>query len=207
MTIQIIDLGINNVRSLVSAFTRITDTEISVHSSPKNCKKSQLTVLPGIGNFGRATSILEELGFAEYLSDIVKTGEHLVGICLGMQLLGESSAESPGARGLGFIDGESHLLPQQDSESLPNVGWHGLEACKLEEHFPSLREDKDFYFVHSYYFGAKKAENTLTSSHYGNFSFTSSIIKDNILGLQFHPEKSSKIGAKLLSEIVVWSHE
>jgi glutamine amidotransferase len=207
MTIQIIDLGINNVKSLVSAFSRITDKEISVHSSPKDYKKSQLTVLPGIGNFGRATSILENLGFVECLNNIVETGDHLVGICLGMQLLGESSAESPGVKGLGFIDGESHLLPLQDSESLPNIGWHGLEASQLDDYFPSLIEDKDFYFVHSYYFRAKKAENILTSSEYGNFSFTSSIIKNNVLGLQFHPEKSSKIGAKLLSEILVWSHE
>jgi len=207
MTIQIIDLGINNVRSLVSAFSRITSDDISVHTSPKTCKKSQLTVLPGIGNFGRACTMLEKLGFDEHLRSIVETGDHLVGICLGMQLLGESSAESPDARGLGFIGGENYLLPAQDSERLPNISWNGLEVRKPNAYFPSLQENKDFYFVHSYYFNAKKVENVLTSSQYGNYLFTSSIIKNNVLGFQFHPEKSSKIGAKLLSEILVWSHE
>jgi glutamine amidotransferase len=207
MTIQIIDLGINNVKSLVSAFSRITSADISVHISPKTCKKSQLTILPGIGNFGRACTILEKTGFAEYLREIVETGDHLVGVCLGMQLLGESSAESPDARGLGFIDGASHLLPVQDSERLPNIGWNGLELLKPNVYFPSLQESKDFYFVHSYYFNAKKVENILTSSNYGDYQFTSSIIKNNVLGFQFHPEKSSKIGAKLLSEILAWSHD
>ena len=207
MTIQIIDLGINNVKSLVSAFSRITREDISVHVSPKTCKKSQLTVLPGVGNFGRASTILENLGFAEYLTKIVDVGDHIVGICLGMQLLGESSAESPDARGLGFINGESYLLPVQDSERLPNMGWNGLEVCKINKYFSSLQEKKDFYFVHSYCFSAKKIKDVLTTSQYGSYPFTSSIMKENVLGFQFHPEKSSKIGAKLLSEILVWSHE
>ena len=207
MTIQIIDLGINNVKSLVSAFSRITKEEISVHVSPKTCKKSQLTVLPGVGNFGRACAILQNLGFTEYLTKIVGAGDHLVGICLGMQLLGESSAESPDARGLGFITGKSDLLPLQDSERLPNMGWNGTEVCKTNRYFSSLQEKKDFYFVHSYCFTAKKIEDVLTTSQYGSYSFTSGIMKEHVLGFQFHPEKSSKIGAKLLSEILVWSHE
>jgi glutamine amidotransferase len=206
MRIQILDLGINNVKSVVAAFSGIPDAEVFVNERRRDCKRSQLTVLPGVGKFGTAVEVLEERGFRDYLNEIAEVGDCLLGICLGMHLLGNGSAESPGFSGLGLIPGECLELPTQISEKLPNIGWASTKNYKQEVEFNSLAADKDFYFVHSYFFKELNPKHVLCKSYYGEFEFTSGVINENVAAFQFHPEKSSKIGEKLFSEIVNWSN-
>jgi len=205
--IQIIDLGINNIKSIVEAFKKNLECEVAVRSSVSECRPSGLTVLPGIGKFGKASHALNKLGFDEYLQKTAESGAHLLGICLGMHLLGDSSEESLGFRGLSLISGHSSLLPFRNSERLPNIGWNETQSVANGNRFHSLNDNKDFYFVHSYFFNPNNPIDELCRSNYGDFSFASGILSKNVLGFQFHPEKSSKVGAKLLKEIVSWANE
>lgn len=206
MRIQIVDLTINNVKSLVNSLKKIPDVEVFVCEKTSEYKDSNLTILPGIGNFGAASKQLFELGFSDCLQETFEQGDKILGICLGMQLLGESSTESPEFQGLGLIPGMSKLLPAISGEKLPNIGWGGVTKVITQSSFKSFLSDKDFYFVHSYYFDTKFRENVICNSKYGEFLFPSVIQKDNILGVQFHPEKSSTIGSELLFEITNWAN-
>ena len=164
-------------------------------------EQAHIVVLPGLGNFGAAARILSDSDLPSYINRQISFGSTLVGICLGMQLLGNASDESEGARGLGLIAGNSRLLPISVDERIPHVGWAGVRQNN-ERIYKSLESQRDFYFTHSYVFNASNPQDVLTTTPYGNEFFTSSIKKDKILGFQFHPEKSGNAGKELIAEIV-----
>jgi len=136
--------------------------------------------------------------------ELTNSGTKLVGICLGMQLLAERSAESPNTPGLGLIEGHCDKLPINQGEPVPHIGWESIEISSTNL-FPSLSSCRDFYFVHSYHLVAKIKENISGITRFGNGSFISVVQKNNILGVQFHPEKSGQAGIDLVSEIVAWA--
>ena len=207
MRVQIVDLKINNIKSLVNSLKKIPNIEVSICETVDEYKSSKLTILPGIGKFGAASKIMFDLGFSDYLQNTFKTGDKILGICLGMHLLGESSEESPGFQGLGLIPGSSKLLPSVIGERIPNIGWAGVIKASDQMNFENLLSNKDFYFVHSFFFDTRAEENVICRSQFGNFLFPSVIQKDNVLGVQFHPEKSSTVGNKLLLDITKWANE
>jgi imidazole glycerol-phosphate synthase subunit HisH len=204
LLIEIIDLGINNLSSLSRAVDNASSDlhKIKIISHSKESKNPDLLFLPGVGKFSKAMSTLTDFEFDKLLRDEIDKGTKLVGICLGMQLFFSSSEESPDAQGLDLIPGEVRKLPSVDR--VPNVGWAAVSQTKDVEAFSSLGLLKDFYFVHSYYAQPKIENDILTYSSTGSFNYVSSIRHENILGFQFHPEKSGTVGRQLLSETLTW---
>jgi glutamine amidotransferase len=120
-----------------------------------------------------------------------------------MQLLGVSSEEAPGIQGLSLIDARTKKLPTL--ARIPHIGWTSVEMTQKNNYFTSLSSERDFYFVHSYHVEVSKPSETLTSTHFGSTTFTSSILSQNIVGFQFHPEKSGKVGQDLIVDIHNWA--
>ena len=205
MLVHIIDLGINNLSSVERAFSTLDDVKkvriVGSSDADSVGEKANIVVLPGLGNFGAATRILYASEIPSYIHNQIANGSTLIGICLGMQLLGNASEESQGSQGLGLIEGTSKLLPRHQSERIPHVGWNEVNL-RDRSSFKSLASNRDFYFTHSYTFNAKNPEEVLTTTPYGQDCFTSSVKKNKILGFQFHPEKSGKAGQDLIAEIV-----
>lgn len=203
--IEIIDLGLNNIASVANSFSKVyARTKISIRDIYKEEKteKPVLIVLPGLGKFGSATEVLDSSGLRKYLELQNSRKVIILGICLGMQLFGESSDESPNAVGLNFVNAKTKkLVPIHNDARVPNIGWNVLDICK-ESPFSSLGTQKDFYFVHSFHMEVASEESILTNTKYEDGKFVSSIFHDNIIGFQFHPEKSGVIGQKLIKEVV-----
>lgn len=202
--IEIVDLKINNIASVVKALKSCTESKLEVIDKPSDYDKSIL-ILPGLGNFKSGMAALAQHGLDDYISEKVNRGSVIVGICLGMQLLGEESEESPGVIGLSLIQGKSIKLVRSLDERVPNIGWAGVNQKRDFEKFSSLSHEKDFYFVHSYHFVPRNLDSVIGETKYGSTSFVSVVRRENILGIQFHPEKSAQIGISLISEIIKWS--
>ena len=205
MRIEIIDIGINNLVSVAKAFQNAEpNANISVRSEASNhdAKETpEIIVLPGVGNFGAAIEIIDQNGLRDYIHTKVNKGSKLIGICLGMQLLGNSSEEAIEKSGLSLISGQTVKLPTTKSERIPNVGWQNLIPAK-DTNLKSMYENLDYYFTHSYHFVPSEDLDILSRSSYGSQQFVSAVSKENIIGLQFHPEKSGQIGARLINELV-----
>jgi glutamine amidotransferase len=206
MTVEVLDLGINNLRSLTKSIESLTETNVKVISNASDSHGGALLILPGVGNFGTAIRRFHERNFLDVISTYVKNGNYILGICLGMQMLSRRSEEDPNALGLGLIDAEVKLLPKITGVRVPNVGW-----LEVEEDTSNLKQfnkfsGKDFYFTHSYYLEPRNPDDILLSSYHGQLKFTSGVNHENVIGFQFHPEKSSKNGASLLSEVLVWAN-
>jgi glutamine amidotransferase len=205
--IEILDLGINNLSSISRAFISESGEEkVRVLDSPESESKPALIVLPGLGSFSSGMAALRERRLDEYLINKVNSGSYLVGICLGMQLLGDASMESPGVKGLAFISGDSIQLKGSEREKVPHIGWNRVCPAKGVLTMGQLLDNKDFYFVHSYHFNPKNHEDILTTTPFGPYEFASSVLRDRVLGFQFHPEKSGTCGRNLIRQVIRWAH-
>jgi len=207
MILGIIDLGINNLTSVQNSFVSTPSVveEVVIVTSSKCNKRPDLVVIPGLGKFATGMDVLNRSGLANTIKEWHLLGSKIVGICLGMQLLGTSSQESEGVRGLDLIQGRVQSLPRDSNERVPNIGWASLDIVQPNANFPSLESKGDFYFVHSYHLVPLKEENILNITTFGNSNFVSSVIDKNILGVQFHPEKSGQKGKSLILEIIQWA--
>ncbi len=205
MRIEIIDLGQNNLSSVEKALLgniRGTDSCISI-SELSESNSPNLLVLPGLGHFASGMEKLKEKGFDDLLIQENTKKTPIVGICLGMQLFCLESEEAPGIPGLGIVAGMVRKLP--DGEPRPNTGWGELEISNHSNHFSSLSLDRDFYFVHSFHVELHDPSQVLTKTKFAGTKFVSSYHAGNLLGFQFHPEKSGEIGQSLISEIIDWA--
>lgn len=209
MLITVIDLGINNLTSVSKSFrvSMKSSDELNVITNEGKFDKPDLIVLPGLGKFSAGMQELTNRNLIPVIQKWVDGGSKLVGICLGMQLLGDFSDESPGIKGLGLISGTSLKLEMKLNEKVPNVGWREVSGVKSEEMLQSLDRNLDFYFVHSYHFKPLNQDDALAISKFGNSSFVSAIKNDNICGFQFHPEKSGDNGVLLVNEILNWGRD
>ncbi len=205
MRIEVLDLGINNLKSLVLALERTGSDSVEVIQNGNESHRPNLIVLPGVGSFGAGMQQMHERNFVRMLENSKTLETKILGICLGMQLLGEDSEESPAISGLGLIAGSSRKLPEDSGMRLPNMGWYPTTIVDNKLPFNSLNTPKDFYFVHSYTLIPSNPLDILCTTEYGNYNFVSGVANNKVLGLQFHPEKSAKIGNQLLSEIVTWA--
>lgn len=204
MRIEIADLGINNLTSIERALLKRignSDSCISI-SNPNQSDSPNLLVLPGLGHFAAGMQRLKESGLDKLFLEENSKQTPIVGICLGMQLLSDGSEEASGIPGLGLVPGLVKKLP--DGESIPNIGWCELEPTRLAEDFPSLMSECDFYFVHSFHMDIADKSKVMTTTKFGDSRFVSSIKSENLLGFQFHPEKSGKIGQMLVQDIFEW---
>jgi glutamine amidotransferase len=203
--VQVIDLGINNLASLVSAFSEVSPGRVSVLGSNDDMAPDSLVVLPGTGSFAEAMRRLHERGLVPRLQERAHNNMPLLGICLGMQLLGDWSEESLGVAGLGVIPGETLHLGGLGAGGVrvPHVGWSEV-ARRAPSDFADFDVDDghDFYFSHSFHFSPPESETLeLLATPFGESFFYSAVRRGQTLGIQFHPEKSSRAGLSLLGEL------
>lgn len=192
--IAIIDYGMGNLRSVQKGFEKV-GFAAEVTADPDVVSKADKVVLPGVGAFGDAMVNLRNSGMIEVIGQTVRAGKPFLGICLGLQLMFESSEEGGFHEGLQIFPGQVKLLPP--GLKVPHMGWNQIEIQKAD---PILRDIPDrsmFYFVHSYYVAPAEPEVTTTLTDYG-FKFTSIVSSGNVFGIQFHPEKSSTTGLNIL---------
>lgn len=198
--IAVIDYKAGNLNSVLKAFEKIGAKSFVAQDS-KDLKKADKFLLPGVGSFKEAMLNLEKLGFVEELQEQVLVQRKLIlGICLGMQLFLEKGFEGGVCNGLGFIEGEVVKFKENLGLKIPHMGWNELEILKQSPLYEGIENKSDFYFVHSYHVNCKD-EFASTKTEYG-YKFVSSVQKDNIFGVQFHPEKSQNLGLKLLENFV-----
>ena len=195
--IKIINLGFNNTFSIFQAFKSLG---CKVDLSDKIVKGNfDLLILPGVGSFVEGMKTLKKKNFDYYIYDYVSNNKKLLGICLGMQLLFSESTEFKKTKGLNLIEGKVEKIPSLEN-TIPHIGWSKIKKLKKNNLF---KNDSDFfYFVHSYYCRPKNKETILTETKLKKLNFCSSVRLNNIIGFQFHPEKSSLAGINLLKNIL-----
>ena len=207
MFVGIIDLGINNLTSVQRGFSvpLKTNDSLMIIEDGSIIHRPDLLILPGLGTFGAGMSALRERKLVQKIRSWNLEGTKVVGICLGMQLLATCSQESLGVEGLNLIDSRVERLKFDQNERVPHTGW-GETNCTSDAHpFSALQSSGDFYFVHSYHLIPANNSDVLATTPFGNTSFVSSVYSRNILGVQFHPEKSGGKGKTLISQIVQWA--
>lgn len=201
--IAIIDYGLGNLGSMLNMLKKIGANAL-VSSDHDIISKADKIILPGVGSFDSGMRNLNERNLIPLLNKmILKEKIPILGICLGMQLLGKRSEEGQ-LPGLGWLDAETVRFNFQDDNTnlkIPHMGWNQLTVKKAHPLFTDLEDTNRFYFVHSYHVVCANPDTVLASTSYG-FDFASAIVKDNILGVQFHPEKSHKFGMRLLKNFV-----
>jgi glutamine amidotransferase len=194
--VAVIDNKLCNLDSISRAIETCGASAVKT-SDPADLADADLLVLPGVGNFGPAMDNLNGFGLSEAIHREVARGKPLLGICLGMQLLARSSEEAPGQRGLSLIDGEVELLRREPGERIPHIGWNSVDQKAAEPVLAGIPTGADFYFVHSYHLRCFDPAQVVAVTQYGG-GFTSVVRKGNIVGCQFHPEKSQNWGFVLL---------
>lgn len=196
--ISIVNYGIGNIGSVANMLDHI-GAKAALASSIAEIEQAEALLLPGVGNFGLAMQTLAQLGFVEPLRrKVLEEHTPILGICLGMQLLGRASEEADGVPGLGFIDAEFvKFRPADTALKVPHMGWN---TVAVQSPNPLLAQDgseQRFYFVHSYYARCNNPSEIVATTKYDG-EFVCAYGRENIWGVQFHPEKSHKFGMKLL---------
>ncbi|QOY55136.1 imidazole glycerol phosphate synthase subunit HisH [Candidatus Sulfurimonas marisnigri] len=200
--IAIVDYNMGNLASVQNAFAKLGE-ETVVESDPEKFKDYDKLILPGVGAFGDAMEHLRERNMIEPLREYAKSGKYMLGICLGMQLLFESSEEFGYHEGLGLIKGSVTAFDTTKfSEALkvPHMGWNRM-FTKEHPLFNNLDEEHYLYFVHTYHVNCKNEEDIIGRTNYG-YEFTSAVACANVMGIQPHPEKSHENGLKILENFI-----
>ncbi|NQU32403.1 MAG: imidazole glycerol phosphate synthase subunit HisH [Bacteroidetes bacterium] len=197
--ITIIDYGLGNIRAFANVYERLNIQTKIAHSATDLCDATKI-ILPGVGSFDHAMTLLNNSGMRDELDRQVLVNKvPVIGICLGMQIMGKSSEEGK-SPGLGWINGQVKLF---DPETIPfvtrtpHMGWNLINPLKDSKILAGLPVHSRFYFLHSYYFACENDDTILTTTEYG-ITFASSINRENIYGIQCHPEKSHSNGVQLL---------
>lgn len=194
--ISIIDYGMGNLRSVEKAFAQ-AGASVKLISTPEEVAAAEKLVLPGVGAFGDAMKNLLQTGVAPVLKEIAVSGKPFLGICLGAQLLFDSSEEDPDVPGLGIIRGRVKLFPPDMGLKIPHMGWNILKINENSRLLKGLGSDPHVYFVHSYYMAPEDDNVAAAVTEYG-LPFAAAVERDHIFGVQFHPEKSQDLGLKIL---------
>ncbi|WDR02344.1 imidazole glycerol phosphate synthase subunit HisH [Devosia algicola] len=200
--IAVVDYGAGNIGSVLNMIRKAGGRGFAASRSEDLAASSKI-ILPGVGSFDNAMSRLSALRFVEPLKDHARAGRPLFGICLGMQLLSDASEEG-GLEGLGLIPGEVRRF-DFDGESIglkvPHMGWNGVTPAKEHLLCRGLESDARFYFVHSYFYDTQNPADALFYTEYGQ-RFASGVHRGNVMGVQFHPEKSHRFGMQLLKNFI-----
>lgn len=192
--VVIIDYNVGNLSSVTSAFKRIGIDPI-ITRDPEVIAKADAIVLPGVGTFPVAMNNLKKYGLIDVLKQQKEAGKLILGICLGMQILFEEGYEVQKTEGLGFLKGKVEYM--DIDEKIPHMGWNQLHFCKDHPILKYIHENDDVYFVHSYMANCPDDE-LVAYSDYGSCNVTALVAKDNVIGCQFHPEKSGVVGKQIL---------
>lgn len=206
--IAIIDYDAGNVKSVEKALQYL-GKEAEITGDKDKILAADRVVLPGVGAFGLAMDKLRSRGLDKVIYEFVETGKPFLGICLGLQLLFDSSEESPGVEGLGLIKGRITKIPNEYTaedgtkvfQKVPQIGWNDLKINPKSRLFAGITGNPYVYFVHSYFLTADNPEEVAASTYYGT-EIHAAVEKGNIFATQFHPEKSSEVGLKILQNFI-----
>ena len=198
--IAIIDYDAGNIKSVEKALHYLGE-ETTVTRDPQTLLNADKVILPGVGSFGQAMENLHTYGLVPVIHEIVEKKTPFLGICLGLQLLFESSEETPGVEGLGILKGKIVKIPPAPGIKIPHMGWNNIKVKEDSRLFKGLPENPYVYFVHSYYLQADDEDIVAATTEYG-VKIHAAVEKDNIFACQFHPEKSSTVGLQILKNFV-----
>lgn len=198
--IAIIDYDAGNIKSVEKAMI-LLGQEVTITGDREEILKADKVILPGVGAFGDAMENLRRTGLDRVIRETVDKGTPFLGICLGLQLLFERSDEAPGVDGLGILKGEILRIPEADGLKIPHMGWNSLHLEHDGRLFRGIRGGEYVYFVHSYYLKAEDENIVKASTEYG-VHIHASVEQDNVFACQFHPEKSSDAGIRILKNFV-----
>lgn len=194
--VAIIDYNAGNLKSVQKAFEHIGESVICTRDFHEILNADRV-VLPGVGSFEYAINELRKYELDKAIWEVCNENIPFLGVCLGLQLLFEQSMESPNVKGLSLLEGEIVRFPENDNLKVPHIGWNSLNFPNEGRLFKGISEESFVYFVHSYYLKAKDESIVTATCDYG-VNVHASIEKNNIFACQFHPEKSSDIGLKIL---------
>lgn len=200
INIKIIDYEMGNIQSVKNAF-ELLNCKVEIVNDPSTIKNADGIILPGVGAFGNAVKNLKEKKLIEPLKEaVINQKIPLLGICLGMQLLADRSKEYGNNEGLSFISGEIRKIPSKKEMRLPHIGWNEVTVKKKEPLFKNIIDKGSFYFVHSYRFECDDEFVVATTDYGANINAV--VRKENVFGVQFHPERSQRKGLQLLANFV-----
>ncbi len=194
--IAILDYDAGNMKSVEKALKFLGQESVVTHDR-KEILAADKVILPGVGAFGIAMENLKKYELDKIIKEVVEKKTPFLGICLGMQLLFEGSEESSGVEGLHILDGEIVKIPDAPGLKIPHIGWNSLQLQNDGRLFQGIPQEAFVYFVHSYYLRAREESIVKAVTEYG-VTIHASVEKENIFACQFHPEKSSSIGLKML---------
>ncbi|MCH5316265.1 MAG: imidazole glycerol phosphate synthase subunit HisH [Eubacterium sp.] len=198
--VAIIDYGAGNLSSVKKALEYL-GAECEITQDKDLIMSASHVILPGVGSFGDAMASMQERGLVEIIKTVATSGKPFLGICLGLQLLFESSEESDGVSGLGLLKGRIIEIPKADGLKVPHMGWNSVSVKQSDGIFKGIDEDSYFYFVHSYYLSGAENDVVAGTTEYG-VEIQCAVQKNNLCATQFHPEKSGEIGLKLLENFL-----
>lgn len=198
--IAIIDYDAGNIKSVEKALLYLGE-KAEITRDKEKILNADKVILPGVGNFGDAMANIHKYELAPVIESVIEKKTPFLGICVGLQLLFERSEESVGVPGLGILEGEIVRIPEAEGLKVPQIGWNDIEIDRSCPIFAGLPERPYVYFVHSYYLKAKEESIVKATTEYGTL-IHAAVQKDNVYACQFHPEKSSEIGLKILKNFI-----
>lgn len=201
--VAIIDYDAGNIKSVEKALHYLGE-EAVITRDRDTILGADRAILPGVGAFGDAMEKLRTYELDKVIQEVVAKNTPFLGICLGLQLLFESSEESEGVEGLGILKGKVVRLPEENNLKIPHIGWNSLKYPNPGRLFTGIAEDSYVYFVHSYYLQAKDSSIVTATTEYGTL-IHASVEQGNVFACQFHPEKSSEVGMQILKNFLTIS--
>ncbi len=198
--IAILDYDAGNIKSVEKAIEYLGE-ECIVTRDRHEIMKADKAILPGVGSFGDAMDKIRKYGLEEVIHEFIETKKPFLGICLGLQVLFEESEETPGVKGLGILKGKIHRIPDSKDTPVPQIGWNDLCIKEGATLFKGLEKNPYVYFVHSYYLKAENREDVAATTNY-SVDIDASVERGNVYACQFHPEKSSDVGLKILKNFI-----
>ena len=198
--IAIVDYDAGNIKSVEKAL-QFLGQEPVVTRDKETLLQAEKVIVPGVGAFGDAMGKLHQYGLVEVLREIAAKGTPLLGICLGLQLLFESSEETPGVEGLGLLPGKIVRIPDKEGFKIPHMGWNSIQINPASRLLKGIEEGAYVYFVHSYYLQAENEADVAATTDYV-VNIHAAAEHENIFATQFHPEKSGEIGLRILKNFI-----
>lgn len=199
--IAIIDYDAGNLKSVEKALVSLGE-EVVVSRDSSVILEADKVILPGVGSFGDAMNNLDHFNLVDTIKNVASSGKPFLGICLGLQLLFERSDETPGAEGLSILSGEILRIPNKEGLKIPHMGWNSLEINPESRLLNGIENQSYVYFVHSYYLMARDEAIVAASTEYSTH-IHAAVEKGNVFACQFHPEKSSHVGLRILKNFSV----